>query len=230
MFTEYNEGDENGQDYSPCGRWRPGESDLNTFDMIHEFRLDQSESDYVYEHISEVVGSSSIQRAYHFEQETNLTISAHEAFPAGLPHQFSFECTFRADQPPESSWYLFHLTDSYEQSQLSVIMNPQRETLELSLPDANGELQRVEFYSNRLFESQWHKVSIGVTHDQAFLYVDCAPVPHYEGYYAPLLPRGYFDTTGGYLSVARLVSDEYTVPVSTKYMFSVKRLYRKAFI
>lgn len=56
---------------------------------------------------------------------------------------------------------------------------------------------------------------IGVTHDTATLYVDCKPVQFVQGsYMAPLEPRGHMDATGGYLSVARLVSEQWTVPVS----------------
>lgn len=132
-------------DDGPCGRYSPGNADLNTFDLIREFRLDSSTYEEYYEGVTEVVGSSTIQRAYRLQRESNLTISATEAFPHGVPHKFSFECTFRAHRPPEVPWYLFHLTDSYESTQLSVLLNPPTQTLELILPDANGELQRVSF-------------------------------------------------------------------------------------
>lgn len=54
---------------------------------------------------------------------------------------------------------------------------------------------------------------MGVTHNQIVLYVDCMPIQFKEDYYAPLEPRGFFDATDGYLSVAKLVQYPYTVPV-----------------
>jgi len=130
-------------DVGPCGRWRPGDADLNTFDLIREFQLDNREINY--EGLSLVQGSNVLQTAYRLERESNLTMLANDAFPKGVPHQFSFECTFRMRRPQQQSWYLFHLTDSYEKSQMSVVINPRRETLELALPDVNGDIQTVAF-------------------------------------------------------------------------------------
>lgn len=70
------------QNRSPCGQWRPGDADLNTFDLIREFRLDQSET--LYESITQVPGSNGIQRAYRLQRESNLTLRSFEAFPQGI--------------------------------------------------------------------------------------------------------------------------------------------------
>lgn len=72
------------QNRSPCGQWQPGEADLNTFDLIREFRLDQSET--LYEDITEVPGSNGIQRAYRLQRQSNLTLRSFEAFPRGIPY------------------------------------------------------------------------------------------------------------------------------------------------
>lgn len=90
-------------------------------------------------------GSGELQTAYQLNKNANLTMKAHEAFPRGVPFEFSFECTYKAYQPQQDPWHLIHLTNSYEESQLCVTMNPDRQTLEVSLPDINGDLQTVEF-------------------------------------------------------------------------------------
>lgn len=77
--------DEN-QARSACGQWRPGDADLNTFDLIREFRLDQSET--LYEGITQVPGSNGLQRAYRLQRESNLTLRSVEAFPQGIKSKF----------------------------------------------------------------------------------------------------------------------------------------------
>lgn len=130
--------EEENYDDGPCGQWSPGDADLGTWDIISSY-------DSQLEIISQVQGSNSIQTAYHLEQSTNLTMSAMKVFPQGTPFEFSFECTYRERNPQPDPWHLFHLTNSHEESQLSVTLNPGRQTLQLSLPDARGEQQTVEF-------------------------------------------------------------------------------------
>lgn len=117
---------------------------MNTFDIIREYRLDQFEETR-YEGVVQVPGSNQLQTAYRLEERSNLTIRSIEAFPQGIPDDFSFECTFRTRQVPQEPWYLFHLTDSYERSQLSVTMYPDDQLLQLGIPDATGNIQTVEF-------------------------------------------------------------------------------------
>lgn len=111
--------------------------------MLNSFRLDNYQSHF--EIISQIEGSNGFQTAYRLERESNLTMRAEEAFPKGTPFQFSFECTYRQRQKQQDSWHLFHLTNSHDESQLSVTLNPVKETLQVSLPDARGDLQSVEF-------------------------------------------------------------------------------------
>lgn len=59
-------------EHGPCGKWRPGDADLNTFDLIREFRLDQSE--ILYESVERVQGSNLLQTAYSLRHESNLTM------------------------------------------------------------------------------------------------------------------------------------------------------------
>lgn len=59
-------------EHGPCGKWRPGDADLNTFDLIREFRLDQSEIQY--ESVERIQGSDLLQTAYSLRRESNLTM------------------------------------------------------------------------------------------------------------------------------------------------------------
>lgn len=126
-------------DDGPCGQWRPGvDADLGTWDIISSYGGQL-------EVISHVEGSNSFQTAYRLERGANLTMSAQEAFPQGTPFKFSFECTYRQRKPQPDPWHLLHLTNSHQESQLSVTLNPTKQTLQVSLPDARGSLQTVEF-------------------------------------------------------------------------------------
>lgn len=128
-------------DGGPCRHWRPGDADLGTWDIISSYA---SHGNWL-ETITEIEGSNSLQTAYQLERGANLTMMAQEAFPRGTPFEFSFECTYRERQPQPDPWHLFHLTNSHEESQLSVTLNPGKKTLQVSLPDASGDLQTVEF-------------------------------------------------------------------------------------
>lgn len=55
---------------------------------------------------------------------------------------------------------------------------------------------------------------IGVSENQANLFVDCQKVEDVRGgFNAELRPRGRFDESGGHLSVAQKVSEPFTVQV-----------------
>lgn len=220
-------------DDGPCGHWRPGDLDLGTWDMLDIFRLDRLESHHL-RSISQIEGSNAYQTAFRLEQSSNLTMRADEAFPRGTPFEFSFECTYRELQKQQDSWHLFHLTNSHEESQLSVTLDPARETLQVTLPDARGGLQHAEFrhsavsemiscfYSfhfmsrfnfpnpiifcfGQLFDQRWHKIMLGVTERSAKLWVDCRPVKSSTGdMESQLRQRRQYNTQNGQLSIAQL--------------------------
>jgi collagen type IX alpha len=102
------------------------------------------------ESVRKVAGSRTLQTAYRIERESNLTMRAEEAFPRGAPFQFSFECTYRLRQQQTDPWYIIHLTNAKQESQLALTMNPSRKTFSLTLPDSNGILQTVEFRSSKV--------------------------------------------------------------------------------
>lgn len=135
-------------------------------------------------------------------------MSAHEVFPQGVPHQFSFECTYRNRETSLNPWYMFYLSNSFEESQMYVKMNPSANTLEISLPQVNGDLQIIEFEHDNFFDENWHKIMIAVSHERASLWVDCQPVSYIHGSFeAHLEARGFFDTAGGHISIARFAEE-----------------------
>ena len=195
----------------PCGRWKPGDVDLRSFDLIREFHLDQLESSL--QTVSMIEGTNYLQTAYKLQRETNLTMRAMDAFPKGLPHQFSFECTYRMDEIPEEPWHLLQVTNSYEESQLMISLNVESEILEVGLPTVEGDLQIVQYHHSILFDQRWHKIMLGVTNEFVNLWVDCKPVHDVEGRLnSPLGSRGRFDIDNGFFSIARLSESPITVP------------------
>lgn len=138
--TDYEDEDFNP---SPCNVWRPGDPDLTTFDLISTYRLDEYR--YEYQGVRPITGSSAYQTAYHVEEYANMTIDSLQAFPNGVPNEFSFECTFRTELPPVQPWYLLQLTDYTRESQFSVTINPLYNSIDLSLPQYDGSIQTVSF-------------------------------------------------------------------------------------
>lgn len=136
----------------------------------------------------------------------------------GIPHQFVFESTFRAREQPITPWYLIHVTDSLEQSQLSVVLDPTQYIVGIGLPDVQGAAQMVYFRHVSLFDEEWHKVTLSVSNDRAVLWIDCIQVQGVRGeYFEALLPRKAFDKTGGHISVSRLINQidqPFAVPTS----------------
>lgn len=162
----------------------------------------------MYDSIEKIDGTNMLQTAYRLHRDSNLTMMAYQAFPRGIPHQFSFECTYRSREVSLDPWYLFHLSNSYEESQLYVKMNPSTNILEISFPQPNGDLQIIEFEHHQLFDNRWHKVMIAVTNEKTSLWVDCQQVKYnQESYDALLETRGFFDTAGGSLTIAKFAED-----------------------
>lgn len=55
---------------------------------------------------------------------------------------------------------------------------------------------------------------LGVTDSEAKLWVDCKPIKYYDGLYeAHLQPRGQYDVSDGYLSVAQKADTPIQYPV-----------------
>ncbi|XP_054735156.1 collagen alpha-1(IX) chain-like [Anastrepha obliqua] len=203
---------------SPCSVQRAGDPDLTNYDIISSYHFD--EYYHQYQGVSQIIGSTGYQTAYHFEEYSNMTIESSQAFPKGVPDAFSFECTFRVPEfDPPNEWFLFELSDYRYESQMSVIMNPIYNALEFSLPKYDGSLQTVTFEELEIFDYSWHKVMLGVTQDAVRLWVDCEPVPDRNGsLYTPLDVRSPIDSTEGAFTVARDCKTKSTVPIDLQWM------------
>lgn len=129
---------------NPCNGLRIGDPDLPTYDILSSYRFDEQR--FADQGVKKIIGSSSVQTAYHFESYSNLTIESSRAFPKGVPPEFSFEATFRIPEiQPLNEWYLFELTDYLYESQMSVIINPINYAIDFSIPLMDGTIQTVSF-------------------------------------------------------------------------------------
>lgn len=75
----------------------------------------------------------------------------------------------------------------------------------------------------QLFDQRWHKIMLGVTENQAKLWVDCKPVRSTVGELeSPLQQRGRYDIENGRLSIAQIAKNRrrnyYSSPVREKFM------------
>lgn len=191
-----------------CADYRPGEDDLQTWDVLRPFRLDSWNGTEV----STVRGSSRHQTAFRLDRDANLTLPTSEVFPRGVPQRFSLICTWRARKQPRSSWHLIRITDFRNRPQLLLILDPVTRTVTLALPRTPTGLQQASFMRPQLFDRGWHKVHFGVHEDHVAFFADCSDVGE-----APLQPRPPVDTSGA-VSIARQASSNTAVPLELQWM------------
>lgn len=89
-------------------------------------------------------------------------------------------------------------------------INGQTKSVSFSYKGLDGSLQTAAF-SNlpSLFDSQWHKIMIGVERSSATLFVDCNRIES-----LPIKPRGQIDVDG-FAVLGKLVDNpQVSVPVS----------------
>lgn len=190
---------------------------LPTIDLIHEFHLSQSEEKY-----QSVIGSIPSQSAYRLHEESNLTVYAVQAFPIGIPTHFWFESTFRAIVQPLQPFYLFHVTNSDDVTQISITLDTYQHLIGIGLPAVGGNVQRVFFQQSNLFDSNWHKILVSVLNDNVRLWIDCKEVYGVRGgYEEPLLPRPKFDVTNGYAYIAKNIDETNQYVVNTKILYDL---------
>lgn len=104
----------------------------------------------VLQSVTQVQGPTAYQVAYHIEERMNMTIETFQAFPNGVPQIFSFETTFRSSIQHTQPWYFWAIySEEYEQ-EFSVVINPLYQTIELSIVQETGELQKVYFSDARV--------------------------------------------------------------------------------
>lgn len=177
--------------------------DQPTYDLIRQFHLSESKEQH------ELTSGSVIsQQAYRLHSESNLTRYTFEAFPYGIPYHFWFESTFRVRYQPQQEWYLLHVTNSHEVTQISLTMDSSQQWIGIGLPDVNGNVQRVFFRSSNLFDVSWHKILVSVVRDQVQMWIDCEQVLGSRGdFVEQLVPRKKFETNGGHTYISRYVNE-----------------------
>lgn len=176
---------------------------LPTYDLIRQFHLSESEEQY-----NLITGSIQSQQAYQLRRESNLSTYTSEAFPYGIPQNFWIESTFRVRLQSSQPWYLLHVTNFHEVTQISVIMDSVQQLIGIGLPDIKGNVQRVFFQNSNLFDDSWHKILISVNLDQVQLWVDCQQILSRRGELSEqLLPRKKFDIYGGHTYISQSVAE-----------------------
>lgn len=140
-----------------------------------------------------------------------LKILLRQLYPSGLPEEYSFLTTFRmTGSTLEKNWSVWQIQDSSGKEQVGVKINGETKSVAFSYKGLDGSLQTVTF-SNlpSLFDSQWHKIMIGVERSSATLFVDCNRIES-----LPIKPRGQIDVDG-FAVLGKLVDNpQVSVPVS----------------
>lgn len=173
------------------------------YDLIRQFHMSDIQEQYEL-----ITGSILSQKAYRFHQLSNLTMFTYDVFPSGIPDHFWFESTFRAQYQPLQPWYLLHVTNSHEVTQISVSMDSTQQLVAIGLPDVMGNVQRVFFHNSNLFDSSWHKVLVSVVRDQVQMWIDCQQALGVRGdTVEQLLPRKKFETNGGHTYISKFVDE-----------------------
>lgn len=109
-------------------------------------------------------------------------------------------------------WNIWQIVDEDGYKQAGLRLNGDEQALEYFLTGPDGNLQTVTFPGlSVLFNTKWHKVMIGVEHDQVTLYVDCQPVDQ-----KPIKGKGSINTEGDTL-IGRLDADPNASVVVSKY-------------
>lgn len=174
-----------------------------TYDLIRQFHLSEHQEEY-----NVVTGSIPTQHAYQLHRESNVSTYTFDAFPYGIPYHFWIESTFRARYQVPQAWYLFHVTNSHEVTQISIVIDSVQQSIGIGLPDIMGNVQQVFFHNSNLFDNAWHKLLVSVVKDQVQLWIDCQQVYGIHGSTVEqLLPRKKFETNGGHVYISRFIDE-----------------------
>ncbi|KAL1478669.1 hypothetical protein MTO96_034910 [Rhipicephalus appendiculatus] len=203
--------DEAGEEAAePCPRAKPGQDDLQEFDLIHKFRLDDAQFDFP--GVKRVAGSNSLQTAYRLSRKAELVLPTRTVFPLGLPEEFSFVATFRKRSARTDPWFLIRLTDVQGTAQFGLNVVSRKNRLDFFAQDVTGRRQTLSFRNVQVADQQWHKVDISVFRDHAVLYLDCKKHSSLE-----LVQRAPIDINGD-INIGKYESDLSTVLMDLQWM------------
>lgn len=96
--------------------------------------------------IFDVIPGLGGQEAYRLKRSSAIMAPMSLPFQQGRPHQFSFECTFRAPRQPQEPYDLMKMTNSLDNEVANININPMDRSLTCDLPNMgpNGP-QKVKF-------------------------------------------------------------------------------------
>ncbi|KAI5160378.1 Collagen Alpha-1(Ix) Chain [Manis pentadactyla] len=195
-----------------CPKVRIGQDDLPGFDLISQFQVDKAASRRA---IQKVVGSTALQVAYKLGNNVDIRVPTRHLYPSGLPEEYSFLTTFRmTGSTLEKNWSIWQIQDSSGKEQVGVKINGQTKSVAFSYKGLDGSLQTATFLNlPSLFDSQWHKIMIGVERNSATLFVDCNRIES-----LPIKPRGQINVDG-FAVLGKLVDNpQVSVPFELQWM------------
>ncbi|XP_013907883.1 PREDICTED: collagen alpha-1(IX) chain-like [Thamnophis sirtalis] len=191
-----------------CPRTKIGQDDLPGYDLISQFQLDKAASTGIIQH---VVGSTSLQVAYKLGTKADFRIPTRSLYPRGLPDLYSILTTFRmTGATVRKSWSLWQVFDSSGKEQVGLKLNGQAKCLDFSYKAIDGSLQTASFLDlPYLFDSQWHKVMVGIEKNSVTLYIDCTMIQTLA-----IKPRGKINIDG-FTTLGKLKNNpQISVPIS----------------
>nr|XP_014349373.1 PREDICTED: uncharacterized protein LOC102355403 [Latimeria chalumnae] len=154
-----------------CPQIRIGQDDLPGFDLITQFQLDVAHL----RGVRRVEGSTLLQIAYRLEKEANFQIPTRILYPKGLPEEYSFVTTFRMMRETiDTVWNLFQIVDEDGYKQIGLRLDGEQQAVEFFLVGQDGNLEVATFPGvSQLFNTEWHKILVGVEMNKITLFVDC---------------------------------------------------------
>ncbi|XP_041045237.1 collagen alpha-1(IX) chain [Carcharodon carcharias] len=176
-------------DSTVCPNIRIGQDDLPGFDLITQFQLDT----IPLRGVRRVEGSTPLQIAFRLDREANFEIPTRIIYPRGLPEEYSFVTTFRmVKNTVNKVWNLWQIVDENGYKQVGLRLNGNTQSLEFYLVGLDSNLQSVIFRAiSQIFDTEWHKILVGVERDTVSLFVDCHRVAS-----QPIKPKGTVNVEG----------------------------------
>lgn len=119
---------------------RPAQSSV-PFDLVRDFFRAKRNAG-----IFDVIPGLQGQEAYRLRRSTVVKAPTSLPFRQGSPHQFSFDCTFRAPpQQPREPYDLMKITNAVNDEVASINVDPMQRTVNCVLPQGQNGQQQVTF-------------------------------------------------------------------------------------
>ncbi|XP_058879396.1 collagen alpha-1(IX) chain-like [Acipenser ruthenus] len=159
-----------------------------------------------------VPGTQQDISAYRLGPKVQVRRETRLVQPHGFPQEFSMVSTFRMlEDTPKEVWNLVDVKDQQGGDQFHLRLYGEIDAVDVFNAAAAGE-EKVTTFENvgRLFDGEWHKLSLSAQKSQLTLYVDCQQVGS-----APFSQHGSI-RTDGLTSLATRSRDAATLPVDVQ--------------